>query len=155
EFEGMAGNDIITGNGNTRITFSNASDGVTVHLAPGTSHGTAFGDVAGVGSDTFTGVNWVRGSNFADTLSGDANANTLEGQGGNDRLDGRGGNDTLTGGGGADTFVYANGGGADTITDFNRAEGDKIDVSGVSGILTFADIQSRATIGANTVIDFG
>ena len=117
----MGGNDTITGNGNTRIAFYNALDGVTVDLAAGTSHGTVSGDIAFVGTDTFLGVNWIRGSNFADTISGDANANTLEGRDGNDRLDGRGGADTLTGGNGADTFVYADGGGADIITDFNRS----------------------------------
>src|SRR5207302_8120175 len=33
EFEGLGDNDTITGNGNTRITFSNAFDGVTVDLS--------------------------------------------------------------------------------------------------------------------------
>ena len=40
EFEGLGGNDTITGNGNTRISFINAADGVTVDLAsptPGVS----------------------------------------------------------------------------------------------------------------------
>jgi len=42
----MGGNDVITGNGNTRIAFYNAFDGVTVDLNAGTSHGTVAGDVA-------------------------------------------------------------------------------------------------------------
>jgi Ca2+-binding RTX toxin-like protein len=154
EIEGLGGNDQITGNGDTRIAFYNALDGVTVDLAAGTSHGTAPNDVANVGTDTFTLVNAVRGSNFADTILGDANANILEGRAGDDRLDGRGGNDALTGGTGADTFVYADGGGADFITDFNRAEGDKIDLTGVSGIFTFADVQWTPS-GPNTIINFG
>ena len=33
EFEGMGGNDTITGNGNTRISFANATAGVTVDLS--------------------------------------------------------------------------------------------------------------------------
>ncbi len=156
EFEGMAGNDTITGNGNTRIAFYNALDGVTVDLAAGSSHGTASGDVAGTGIDTFTGVNAVRGSSFADVILGDANANTLDGRDGNDRIDGRGGADTLTGGNGSDTFVYADGGGADTITDFDRSQGDTIDLTGLSGIFTFADVQSKSTLSAgNTIINFG
>jgi Ca2+-binding RTX toxin-like protein len=153
EIEGLGGNDTITGNGNTRIAFYNASAGVTVDLAAGTSFSTASGDAANVGTDTFTLVNAVRGSNFADTILGDANGNTLDGRAGDDRIDGRGGNDTLFGGTGADTFVYADGGGADTIMDFNRAEGDKIDLTGVSSILTFADIQFNSSVG-NTVITF-
>ena len=70
EFEGMAGNDTITGNGNTRIAFYNALAGVTVDMNAGTSHSTAAGDAAGVGNDTFTGVNAVEGSNFNDTICG-------------------------------------------------------------------------------------
>lgn len=156
EFEGMEGDDSIVGNGNTRLAFYNALAGITVDLNAGNAHGTASGDVAGVGNDTFTGVNAVRGSNFADSIFGDTSANNLEGRDGDDRLDGRGGTDTLTGGNGADTFIYADGGGNDTVTDFNRAEGDTIDVSGVSVIATFADVQSRATVsGGNTVINFG
>ncbi|MCK1528422.1 hypothetical protein IVB15_12010, partial [Bradyrhizobium sp. 182] len=156
EFEGMAGNDTITGNGNTRIAFYNALDGVTVDLAAGNSHGTAPGDAAGTGTDTFTAVNAVRGSSFADVILGDANANTLDGRDGNDRIDGRGGADTLTGGNGSDTFVYANGGGADTITDFDRTQGDNIDLTGLSGIFTLADVQSKSTVSAgNTIISFG
>src|SRR5207248_1561959 len=43
QFEAMGGNDTITGNGNTRIAFFSALDGVTVDLTAGTSHGTASG----------------------------------------------------------------------------------------------------------------
>ena len=71
EFEGMGGNDTITGNGNTRISYLSAAAGVTVTFSgsgSGTAQGTASGDIAGVGIDTFTGVNAVRGSNFADTF---------------------------------------------------------------------------------------
>ena len=156
EFEGMGGDDSIVGNGNTRLAFYNALAGVTVDLNAGISHGTASGDVAGVGNDTFSGAVAVRGSNFADEIFGDAFANILEGRDGDDRLDGRGGADTLTGGNGADTFIFADGGGTDFVTDFNRAQGDMIDVSGVAVISTFADVQSRATVsGGNTVIDLG
>src|SRR5499427_5679899 len=70
EFEGMGGNDTITGNGFTRVSYLNAAAGVTVDIAAGNAHGTAAGDLAGVGVDSFTGVNSVRGSQFADTLSG-------------------------------------------------------------------------------------
>lgn len=42
------------------------------------------------------------------------------------------GNDSLTGGAGADTFRFIQfEGGVDTITDFNRNEGDKIDLRGL------------------------
>jgi Ca2+-binding RTX toxin-like protein len=61
---------------------------------------------------------------------------TLEGAGSDDTLEGRAGADSLTGGAGADLFVYksdalTNGiaNRVDTITDFSKAQGDKIDVS--------------------------
>ncbi|HET7805250.1 MAG TPA: cadherin-like domain-containing protein [Pseudolabrys sp.] len=161
EFEGLAGNDIITGNGvtglgATRISYVSATAGVTVNLAAGIASGNA-----SVGTDTITGgVNRVRGSNFNDTIFGDANNNTLEGQSGNDLLGGRGGNDTLTGGANSDTFFYS--AGADVVTDFdqsggsfNHAEGDIINVVG-SGVTSFAQLQSiTSQAGLNTLINFG
>src|SRR5215510_13258803 len=67
EFEGMGGNDTIIGNGFTRVSYLNATAGVTVDIAAGTGQGTAPGDLAGVGIDSFNGVNAVRGSTFNDT----------------------------------------------------------------------------------------
>jgi Ca2+-binding RTX toxin-like protein len=150
EFEGLGGNDVITGSGDTRISFVSATGGVTVDLALGTAMGNS-----SVGTDTFTGVSRVRGSNFNDTIYGNNGTNILEGQNGADRLDGRGGNDTLTGGTGADTFVYASG--ADFVQDFNRGQGDKIDLSGVPGIHSLADVQAAILDpdAASTVVDFG
>ena len=69
----MGGDDNIVGNGNTRLTYQNASAAVTVDLVGGTAHGTALGDVANVGTDTFSGVSRVIGSNFNDTITGDGN----------------------------------------------------------------------------------
>src|SRR5262249_34492629 len=97
EFEGMGGNDTITGNGNTRVSYQFAKAGVTVDIQAGTGHGTAAGDVAGVGTDTFTGVNSVEGSDFNDQLFGSNNApfssENFVGGVGNDTIDGRGGFD--------------------------------------------------------------
>ena len=93
QFEGMAGNDTITGNGNTRISYEHARAAVTVNLATGI----AFGD-ASVGTDSIVGgVNQVRGSNFGDGLTG---------SGANEQFEGRGGNDTIDGGGGFDMADY-------------------------------------------------
>src|SRR5262249_52081017 len=88
EIEGMGGNDTIIGNGNTRVAFYNATAGVTVDIRAGTATGDA-----SVGSDTFTDVNSVVGSQFADAFYGGNNpAQTtefFEGLGGNDFFDGR------------------------------------------------------------------
>ncbi|MFZ5689766.1 MAG: type I secretion C-terminal target domain-containing protein [Pseudomonadota bacterium] len=152
EFDGQGGNDIITGNGNTQIVYGSATAGVTVNLAAGTAVGNA-----SVGTDTILGgVSRVLGSDFNDTLIGNEFNNVLNGQGGNDIIDGAAGTDTLTGGGGTDTFVFADGFGFDTITDFNQAQADKIDLTGVTTVTDFATLQNLATqSGANTVIDFG
>jgi hypothetical protein len=111
QFEGMGGDDTITGNGNTRIAFYSASAGVTVDLAAGTAQGTAAGDIALIGHDHIIGgVNSVGGSQFGDVISGDANNNTLDGQGGNDTINGAGGSDTIIGGLGNDVIDGGTGG---------------------------------------------
>src|SRR5262249_48786527 len=96
EFEGMAGDDIIVGNGpssssGTKLSYLHATSGVTVDMAAGTATGDA-----SVGNDTFSGVSYVRGSLFDDTISGSNNTTgveNFEGLGGNDFFDGRGGFD--------------------------------------------------------------
>ena len=63
------------------------------------------------------------------TLTGDATNNNLVGGSGNDTFLGLGGNDTLTGGLGADKFRFNSPSeGMDTITDFSKAQGDKIEL---------------------------
>jgi VCBS repeat-containing protein len=76
----------------------------------------------------------------------------------NDILVGTAGNDILTGGAGDDLFVFATGSGADQITDFaaGSGAGDRIDLTGVAGIHSLADVQAHAVqSGADTLIDFG
>lgn len=78
----------------------------------------------------------VVGSAVRDRIIGDGLANTMSGGGGNDRIAGGKGADTLWGEAGKDTFFYkavgespVQNGKFDLIMDFDRAEGDKIDVS--------------------------
>jgi Ca2+-binding RTX toxin-like protein len=67
-------------------------------------------------------------------VGGNTSANKIDGKGGNDMLAGNGGNDTLTGGDGADMFDRNSASdGVDTITDFDIAEGDQIDISDLLG----------------------
>ncbi|KZL48914.1 hypothetical protein A2T98_15585 [Nodularia spumigena CENA596] len=83
---------------------------------------------------TLAGVSYVDienavGGSLNDTLKGNSLNNILSGGDGNDRLLGLGGQDTLTGGGGIDRFRFDSPyQGMDTITDFSRAEGDKIEL---------------------------
>ena len=93
--------------------------------------------------DIYVGIENVIGSDNNDVLIGNARPNELEGGRGRDILYGEGGNDTLIagrggadgdgnrqvldGGSGADTFVFT-AGAHDQIMDFNRRQGDKIDL---------------------------
>src|SRR5262249_34895068 len=87
--------------------------------ASGGGSGTVTGD-ASTGTDTFTGVYSVRGSNFDDTFHGSNNpsnsAEEFEGRGGNDLIDGGGGFDRARYDGAADGvgFTVALGAGAFT-----------------------------------------
>jgi Ca2+-binding RTX toxin-like protein len=103
---GQDGNDILNGgtgadtlNGGVGIdiaSYTGAAGGVTVSLAdPGLNTGEAQGD-------SFVSIEGVVGSEYADTLRGNASANTLDGRGGDDLLVGEEGVDTLLGGGGKD-----------------------------------------------------
>src|SRR4029453_17357443 len=101
--EGGGGNDNIvgssgtqtsysTGDAGTQISYFHALDGVTVDLLAGTAQGTLAGDVAHVGTDTFTKVSGVIGSAFADTLLGTnsvSHGDAFFGGAGNDYIDGR------------------------------------------------------------------
>jgi T1SS-143 domain-containing protein len=77
------------------------------------------------GNDTITGGD---GNDF---LFGQEGNDTINGGAGNDVISGGSGQNTLTGGTGADTFLFLNNPslGQSTITDYNRAEGDKLDIS--------------------------
>ena len=95
---GNSGNDTLDGGGgiDTAVYFYNAA-GATVNLATGMAS-----DGNG-GTDTLSNIENVRGSRFADTLTGNGGSNRLDGADGDDTLDGGGGDDTLVGGTGEDS----------------------------------------------------
>jgi hypothetical protein len=78
-----------------------------------------------------------RGTRFKDKLFGDALDNIING---------RRSNDKLTGGDGADTFVFRDHFGRDVIRDFEPSEGDKIDLSRVTGINGYGDMIKNHTV---------
>jgi Ca2+-binding RTX toxin-like protein len=110
---GNAGNDVLVGgagadhldggDGVDRADYSGSAAGVTVNLETNVNTG---GDAAG---DVLTGIETLGGSNFADSLTGDAGTNTLWGHDGDDLLSGGAGNDSLYGESGADTLVGGDG----------------------------------------------
>ena len=156
EFEGFDGNDTITGNGNTRISYINADDGVTVDFtswvvgqgASGTAYGTAAGDLANVGTDTFTGVNAVQGSYFADALYGSNNGSSAT-----ESFDGGAGNDTIDGRGGFDQAYYNSAigtvSGINVTVATNNVVGDAFHVVGDASIGTDTLIHIESIRGTN------
>ena len=104
------------------------------------------------------------GTATADILVGASAAETLEGGGGNDIIAGGGAKDILRGGLGADVFVYnavsdstAAAAGRDTILDFSKAQGDRINLrmidanTATGGDQAFAFIGLGPTAGAGTL----
>lgn len=92
-FRGLGGNDTIDGGaGFDRVYYDNSPTAVTVTLG-GTASGTA-SDGWG-GTDTLINIEEVRGSAFADTLTGSDSGvyESFEGRAGNDIIDGKGGRD--------------------------------------------------------------
>ena len=118
---GGAGADVLIGGAGTDTAdYSASGSAVNVNLATGTGLG---GDAAG---DALTGIEYLVGSAYNDTLTGDGGANSLSGGTGNDLLYGGAGNDTLDGGTGNDTLH--GGAGADAL--IGGAGTDTADYSG-------------------------
>nr|WP_269466791.1 calcium-binding protein [Rhizobium etli] len=109
--DGSAGNDLLVGGaGADRVfggggvdtaSYSTATVGVRVSLLNSTVN---TGDAAG---DSYSSIESLTGSTFADTLYGNASDNRLDGSAGNDLLIGGAGADQLVGGSGVDTASYS------------------------------------------------
>lgn len=97
------------GDGNDWAYYVAATAGVTVNFSNVAAN---TGEAAG---DTYDSVEYLRGSSFADTLTGDSGSNYIRGGNGNDTLNGEGdvdflagelGADVLNGGAGVDWAYY-------------------------------------------------
>ena len=143
-FEGRGGDDVIHGgvqqlNGSDTLRFDQSISAVNVtftSVGSGTATDGGFTGFA-VGTDTFDGIESVRGSDFNDTMTGFA--------GGNEVFEGMTGNDSISGGtGGSDTVSYGSNlvgvtvtllagtttvtdgwGGTDTLTDIENISGSQ------------------------------
>jgi len=98
-FRGRGGSDLLNGGvGSDTADYSVDPGAVTVNLATGTATD-GWGDIWALGgTDTLISIENVKGSQFNDTLTGDANANRLDGGAGDDAIKGSAGADTLVGG---------------------------------------------------------
>ena len=123
------GNDLLDGGtGDDEASFIQAASGVNVYLATTNPQNTS-----GTGTDRLVQVENVTGSNFNDTLVGNAGSNRLFGGSGNDTLDGLGGADSLAGGIGNDTLTFDS---LDTSV-IGGADSDRAFVASGSGAVSY------------------
>jgi Ca2+-binding RTX toxin-like protein len=102
----------------------------------------------------WAGHDSIEGGDGNDELYGDYGNDTLIGGSGNDWIQGGEGGDTMSGGGGADTFVWwyttesdGTSWKTDFVTDFNRAEGDLMNLSAIDADVWAAGNQAFSFIG--------
>lgn len=159
-FKSGTGANVINGGGGfDTVSYMGRDDGITVDLARKTASD----------GDTLIEIENVIGTAHGDLITGNAAANELfggdgrdylKGGAGNDRLIGGRGGDSLEGGSGADRFVFVETADSearfwydeelaqrDSIVDFNRAEGDKIELKGMGAFFFSGDLQGRSSYG--------
>jgi Ca2+-binding RTX toxin-like protein len=172
DFRGHGGNDFFDGGAGDgdRIDYSRPEaefgtiGGVTVDMAAGTAID-AYGD-----TDTFINIERIRGTDFDDSMTGNAGNVRLEGRGGDDFLAaGSGGNDlhggdgddtlvsgaggdALEGGSGGDLFVITAGGSFVYISDFEIGI-DTLDLSGFARADALAAISGAQS--GSAILTFG
>ncbi len=123
--KGSSGNDVLIGgmgtdqlfgdDGADTASYAGAAIGVLVNLLASS------GNTNDAKGDTYSSIENLTGSSYADTLTGNIGANRISGGSGNDTLYGGLGKDVLTGGAGLDTFIFNTKLGStniDTVDDF-------------------------------------
>ena len=121
---GQGGDWVVGGKDNDRL-FGDDGDDIV------------YGNLGNDTCDGGTGADLVRGGQGDDLLAGGA---------GDDFLSGDLGEDTMSGGSGADIFNSFGTAGTDRVTDFNRAEGDRVRLEPGS-------TWTASQVGADTVVD--
>ncbi len=162
---GGGGSDVLRGDGGADLLRGDAG-GDTLDGGAGTDTASYYASPGGVGvnlttgkssdGDTLISIEIVNGSNYADSLTGNAASNTLRGYDGNDLLKGGPGGDTLDGGNGVDTVSYADaaGGIGLNLTTGKSSDGDTlIAVENLTGS-AYGD-SSTGNAGANVLTGGG
>ncbi len=146
--------------GNDSITGSSSFDDINGNVGNDTCMGGDGGDyvVGGKDNDLLFGEggdDLVYGNLGDDTCDGGDGADIIRGGQGNDvvrgglgadYVSGDKGDDTMTGGAGADIFHTFGDAGIDRVTDFNLAQGDRVQVDP-------GTVYTLAQVGADTVIN--
>ncbi|MDR7229106.1 Ca2+-binding RTX toxin-like protein [Caulobacter sp. BE264] len=153
---GEGGNDILHGDdGDDRLygnqgvdiaSYEFASSGVTVDL---TKAG-ALQNTRGAGVDFLDGIEGLRGSAHADTLTGDAIANSLDGGAGDDILYGGDGADDLIGGAGNDQI---DGGVGDDTVFYTSWKSNYSVVKAADGTITVTDLRAGSPDGVDRLMN--
>ncbi|RSK34050.1 calcium-binding protein, partial [Rhodovulum iodosum] len=147
----LAGDDVINGgDGWDSLRYNNdaaygGEAGVVVDMIAGTATD-GFGD-----TDTFSGIEDIRGTRFDDSITGSHVGVRLRGEGGNDSLIGGDGDDRLEGGAG---FDYIEPGAGDDTVD-GGDDLDQVSYSGAGGSVTVdlaAGTASDGDGGTDTLI---
>ena len=169
----QGGNDVLTGGSNS------GSGSIFQHIS---GDGQLLDNAQG-GNDVLTGGSNSGSGNVTNIMWGDGSQVSGSAQRGNDQLiSGTNATDEIWGDwaideagnipddgstGGSDTFVFLANNGQDTIHDFRRADGDKIDLIALPSISNFDVLDSNldgslddsdafvSVSGSNTVIDLG
>ena len=142
---GRGGNDtLIGGGGNDTVSYTYATNGVTVDLQAGTAV------VTSSDHDTIQTVENIIGSDYNDTLLGDANVNNIQGGLGDDLLNGRTGNDVIDGGAGNNTIAFSNQTSGVTLTLQNAGNSTATSVGGDT--ITLSNIQNITGSAYNDVL---
>lgn len=134
--QGTYANDVLAGGaGNDTASFvtaySTTATGVTVDL---NQQGTAQ-NTGAAGTDTLTGIENLIGSQYNDTLTGDAGANVIEGGLGND---------TLAGGAGDDTASYAGASAGVTVSLALQGTAQNTGITGIDTLTGFQNLLGSA-----------
>ncbi|MEQ3746165.1 MAG: M10 family metallopeptidase C-terminal domain-containing protein [Henriciella sp.] len=158
-FEVRGGNDTVNGgNGIDYVGLRGGTEGVTV-AANALSSGTL--TIAGLGTNTLTSIEGIRGTEFADTFNGDAGVQLYHGGGGDDTFVVSNGADEYDGGAGNDTLDLR---GSNARVSINLYDSIVTD-SGNFGAFTIANFENvlatnnhdfiNGTSGANVVYLYG
>lgn len=147
---GDDGDDLLIGDA---VNIFSSGKGGSDRLAGGGGNDVLIGDADNMKDSGRGGADTLDGGDGNDWLYGDGRSWTVGVTGGIDRLNGGSGDDHLVGGGSADMFIFQLGSGADEISDYARAEGDRIDLSAFDiafDQLSFANVAGGVRIELGT-----